>query len=277
MSLVDCIIKGSDQGIISAEKQMDMINDFDINKEKYLKLGMSEGAAERQAGIDTFDKVKYAKARKIQIATINAKKQAAFNYQIENSGMNPGEVMERFFGQMEVREGLKFINSVEDQIYFFRAIAQKEFGKILFEFNQTATGGVKKKAGQMQMVREIVEPGTTKNKSAQELALAWTRTSEMLRKMFNERGGNIPKMEGNYLLQFHDKDLIAAVDFETWRDFILPRLDLERMINYRTGQAFSPEALELAFSLKVPGSMSPKKRYMYIIIIGYKWKVKHNY
>ena len=113
MSLVDCIIKGSDQGIISAEKQMDMINDFELNKEKYLKLGMSEGAAERQAGIDTFDKVKYDKARKIQIATINAKKQAAFNYQIENSGMNPGEVMERFFGQMEVREGLKFINSVK--------------------------------------------------------------------------------------------------------------------------------------------------------------------
>ena len=253
MSLVDCIIKGSDQGIISAEKQMDMINDFDINKEKYLKLGMSEGAAERQAGIDTFDKVKYDKARKIQIATINAKKQAAFNYQIENSGMNPGEVMERFFGQMEVREGLKFINSVEDQIYFFRAIAQKEFGKILFEFNQTWTGGVKNKAGQMQMVREIVEPGTTKNKSAQELALAWTRTSELLRKMFNERGGNIPKMEGNYLPQFHDKDLIAAVDFETWRDFILPRLDLERMINYRTGQAFSPEALELALAKSYDG------------------------
>ena len=30
MSLVDCIVKGSNQGIISAEKQMDMINDFEI-------------------------------------------------------------------------------------------------------------------------------------------------------------------------------------------------------------------------------------------------------
>ena len=92
-----------------------------------------------------------------------------------------------------------------------------------------------------------------KNKAAQELALAWTRTSEMLRKMYNQRGGSIPKMEGNYLPQFHDKDLIAAVDFETWRDFILPRLDLERMINYRTGQAFTPEALELALAKSYDG------------------------
>lgn len=253
MSLVDCIVKGSKQGIISAQKQIDMIDDFQINKEKYLKLGMSEGAAERQAGIDTFDKVKYEKARKIQIATINAKKQAAFNYQIENSGMNPGEVMERFLGQMEVREGLKYINSVEDQIYYFKAMTQNEFGKILFEFNQTWTGGVKNKAGQMQTVREIKEPGTTKNKSAQELALAWSKTNEMLRKMGNERGMSIPKIDENYLPQFHDKDLIAAVDFETWRDFILPRLDLERMINYRTGQTFTPEALELALAKSYDG------------------------
>jgi len=41
MSLVDCIVKGSKQGIISAQKQIDMIDDFQINKEKYLKLGMS--------------------------------------------------------------------------------------------------------------------------------------------------------------------------------------------------------------------------------------------
>ena len=248
MSLLDCIIKGVDQGIIPARKQTDMFDNFDARKKEYMEKGMSEAAAEKQAGLDTFDKIKFDKARKITIANIQAKKQAEFNYLLENSGMNPGEIMERIVAKMNVKEGLSEIRSAESAIEFFRALAQREFGKILVEFNQTISGGVKKKASQINLIKEIFQPGSTKNKATQELALAWIRTSELLRKLFNQRGGAISKMEGNYLPQFHDQTAVAAVDFTTWRNFLVENdlLDLERMVDYRTGKPFTPETLEFA-------------------------------
>ena len=80
------------------------------------------------------------------------------------------------------------------------------------------------------------------------MALAWIRTSELLRKLFNQRGGAISKMEGNYLPQFHDQTSVAAVDFTTWRNFLVENdlLDLERMVDYRTGKPFTKETLEFA-------------------------------
>ena len=248
MSLKDCITVGVQKGIIPAQKQLDMFDGFEKIKKRYMDQGMSESAAERQAGIDTFDEVKFHRARKITVANIQAKKQAKWKYQVEKSGMKPGELYERTIGKQVVLEGFQELFSVESSIEFFRGYAQKEFGKILTEFNQTMTGAVKRKANQIQMIKEIWQPGSTKNKSAQELAVAWTRVTEMLRKLYNQRGGAIAKMEGNYLPQYHDQTSVAAVPFETWRNFLLENkmLDVERMVDYTTGKPFTPETLEFA-------------------------------
>ena len=95
MSLKDCITSGVEQGIIPAQKQADMFDTFEVRKKEYMDLGMSEETAARQAGLDTFNKLKFDKARKIELAVKTAKEQAHFKYLIETSGMNPGEVMER--------------------------------------------------------------------------------------------------------------------------------------------------------------------------------------
>ena len=257
MSLKDCIIKGVDQGIIPAQKQADMFSDFDIQKKKYMDLGMSESTAARQAGLDTFNKIKFEKARKIKVAVETAKKQAKFKYLLEQSGMNPGEVMERMVGGMEVLQGLQRIHSAEDAITFFRGIIQDEhfgeFGKVLVEYHQTISGGIRNKAGQHAMLREIIEPGSSGNKFAMEMATAWIRANELLRKLYNERGGAIPKIKGNYIPQHHEQTAVAAVDYKTWRDFYVNMddftsdvLDLERMIDYTTGQPFTKETFEIA-------------------------------
>jgi len=257
MSLKDCITSGVEQGIIPARKQADMFDSFDVRKKEYMDLGMSEATAARQAGLDTFDKLKFDKARKISLAVQTARKQAKFKYLLEQSGMNPGEVMERMIGGIEVLEGLQRIHSAEDAIKFFRGIIQDEhfgeFGKVLIEFHQTITGGVRNKAGQHSMLREIIEPGSSGNKFAMEMATAWIRANELLRKLYNERGGAIPKIKGNYIPQHHEQTAVAAVDYKTWRDFYVNMddftsdvLDLERMIDYTTGQPFTKETFEIA-------------------------------
>ena len=248
MSLKDCIIKGVDQKIIPAQKQMDMFDEFEKIKKQYMDQGMSESAAERQAGRDTFDIIKFNKARKIMVAKNQAEKQAKFIFRENNSGMNPGEIMERTVGKQNVLEGLQELFNVESAIEFFRGYSQREFGKIISEFNQTISGGVKRKATQIATIKEIWQPGSTKNKSAQELALAWIRVAEMLRKFYNQRGGAIAKMEGNYFPQFHDQTSVSAVPFETWRSFLIDNelLDLTRMVDYTTGKPFTKESLEIA-------------------------------
>jgi len=257
MSLKDCIISGVEQGIIPARKQADMFDTFEVRKKEHMDLGMSEATAARQAGLDTFNILKYNKGRKIDLAVKTAKEQATFKYLIETSGMNPGEVFERVVGGMEVLQGLQRIHSAEDAIAFFRGIIQDEhfgeFGKVLIEFHQTITGGVRNKAGQHSMLREIIEPGSSGNKFAMEMATAWIRANELLRKLYNERGGAIPKIKGNYIPQHHEQTAVAAVDYKTWRDFYVNMddftsdvLDLERMIDYTTGQPFTKETFEIA-------------------------------
>ena len=90
MTLANCIINGVNEGIIPNQKQFDMLDNFEQSKNRYMELGMSEEAAAKQAGLDTFDKVNFDRARKAKLAIIQAKKQAQFNYLVETSGLNPG-------------------------------------------------------------------------------------------------------------------------------------------------------------------------------------------
>src|SRR5262249_27788242 len=46
---------------------------------------------------------------------------------------------------------------------------------------------------------------------------------------FNAKGGNIKEMQGPWLPQVHNAAAVAAKTFKEWRDYIVPKLDLDRM------------------------------------------------
>lgn len=118
--------------------------------------------------------------------------------------------------------------------------------ELLFTFRSTVTGRLRNRAQAVEIVRELFEPGSTKSLAARELAEAWTKAAEYLRARFNEAGGRIGKLENWGLPQTHDWQKVFNAGFDTWRDFILPRLDRGRMIDRRTGLPFTDEGLELA-------------------------------
>jgi hypothetical protein len=62
----------------------------------------------------------------------------------------------------------------------------------------------------------------------------WTDAAERARLRFNVAGGNIPKRKDWGLPHVHDARKIAAVSFEEWRDFIVPRLDRRDSSNQDT-------------------------------------------
>lgn len=116
--------------------------------------------------------------------------------------------------------------------------------RLLREHSRNLIGEVRQKPQLADIVAELFGR-STRNGHARELADAWSRTAEMLRQRFNAAGGDIGKLERWGLPQAHDSRAVRAAGFEAWRDFTLPLLDRERMIDRDTGAPFADEKLEL--------------------------------
>ena len=82
------------------------------------------------------------------------------------------------------------------------------------------------------IVREIFEPGATKNAKAAQLAQAYVDSSEHARLLFNQAGGAIPSTRaGGYLPQHHHPGRIIAAGYDKWSKATKPLLDRQAMVN----------------------------------------------
>jgi hypothetical protein len=79
---------------------------------------------------------------------------------------------------------------------------------------------------------------------AKAFASAWGTAAENLRLRFNRAGGAIPRREGWGMPQSHDAVKVGNVPRGEWVDFVLERLNLEKMIDAETGQPFTKASLE---------------------------------
>ena len=86
---------------------------------------------------------------------------------------------------------------------------------------------------------------------AREIGEALRKTFDLAHKRYRQMGGVIGKL-ANYFPQSHNAQKLQTLVGELgekaaymqWRDFILPRLDLTRMIDEETGLPFTPKKLE---------------------------------
>lgn len=142
-------------------------------------------------------------------------------------------------------DGRAKYSNVEGRWRAVRGRAHAIMDRILSDHSANIIGEVRGKAELADITREAFGENTG-NANARELADAWLRTAEMLRQRFNAAGGDIGKLDKWGLPQTHDSRAVRAAGFEAWRGEILPRLALDKMIDRRTGRAFTPESLELA-------------------------------
>ena len=80
------------------------------------------------------------------------------------------------------------------------------------------------------------------------LAEAWKKVAEHLRKRFNYFGGKILSRKDWGLPQIHDTLLVRSVSKEDWVDYVLPKLDLDKMVNERSGLPFTDKTIREALS-----------------------------
>lgn len=120
--------------------------------------------------------------------------------------------------------------------------AQRLMDQLMADHHAGFMGKVRNRAQMSDIGRELFGESTG-NADAAAMASSWRRAAEYLRQRFNQAGGDIGFRADWGLPQAHDWKAIRAAGFDEWRDFIVPRLDLARMIDTDTGRPMTAAKL----------------------------------
>lgn len=246
-SWIDCIKKAQQEGRLS-QKAYEQANElFDEVKES-LANKMGEDVAEVEAGLKAFNAIKHELAEKkrrelLKIKTWQRIDKNLKEYKNARGEYDPAKAM------LAILDRDEFANysNLEARRKAVLGSLHSKMTDVLSSFRRNIAGGLRSKALLNDVVREVFGEDTG-NVSAKELATAWSETAEFARMRFNKAGGAVPKRADWGMPQTHDSVKIRKMPYKKWRDFIAPKLDLDKMIDEVSGLPFSqvPEKLELA-------------------------------
>ena len=237
MSLMDCINTAYDEGTITAEQRRsasDLFIQYKVHNEK--SNGMSAADADIKSAQQTLDALKYAKIEKSRkkLAQIKAWKQIEVNvneYRDSSGKVNWGKAAAAIIEE----DRLSRYSSVKQRIQAVENSAIRNMDNFLVTFKRNLLGAVRNKAKLENMVRETFGQDTG-DVAAREMALAWANSAEKLRQRFNAAGGSIAKRIGWGLPQTHDAVAVRKVSQTEWVNFVINKLDREKMLDEQTGQ-----------------------------------------
>jgi hypothetical protein len=242
MSLEACLPDMLARGDINQDQHDRIMELYDAARQAYSRSMGADAAAARASGaaLEQFAAEATLKRRQAVLQTA-AQSRILRNASRFKDAADRGEA---FIGTITHSDRAPYQNA-DALMQVIRTQAHGMMQGILEKFSRNIRGQVRKVALLRNVVREAFGEETG-DIGAKELAKAWGDTAEMLRVRFNEAGGSIGKMEKWGLPQRHDYQSVRAVDYETWRNFVQPLLDPERMMDPRTGMKMTPQGLELA-------------------------------
>ena len=246
MSMRDCIVNMQNEGVMSADEANETLDMFESLTQQFSK-DMDSAAAEAMAARKVFDIKKFEKAQKRRRKLLQIKKYQDIttfmeSYRNRKGEIDYGKAAKSLFEQDEQSLALGFPSIVQRK-EAIRNLANTKMNEILVTFSRNLVGVGRNKAKLRNVVREAFGEDTG-DLAAKELAQAWSQTHESLRLRFNAAGGSIGKLDDYGFPQTHDAAAVRKSSFEDWRDFIQPRLDINKMIDESTGQSFTKEGLE---------------------------------
>ena len=255
MSYKQCLSNALNEGTINKKQHDEQLELIDNLERTYKGQGLNPTEASIEAAKKAYDTAKIAAAYKKRNNRLKIAAQQRIEVNLKSYRNAKGE--EDYAGALKAifaRDDSANFASLETVIQQEYAIVQKYLDNFLHEF----------KYGQLEKVRGIAGGETAKRKTltsnfmkalfgeettdtlAQQLAKAWTEASELARQRFNKYGGRIAKLTDWRIPQSHDFIKIRKVTADTWIEFITPLLKVGKMIDQKTGLAFTPETLSLA-------------------------------
>ena len=246
MSFKNCISDGVAEGKMSRQQADETIGLFDELVEQYNRQ-MGPGPAQSKAAADAAQaaRIEAIQRKRRTLLQAQAWKRADLDMRSYRNG-DPGEMGNAALALLEqdVFSRYPSVAQLRDAITRRATSMMDEY---LTTFKRDLIGRTRNKATMNNLIREVFGENTG-DAAARELSGAWGRASEYLRQRFNAAGGAIPLRKDWGLPQTHSVEKVRAASFKEWRDFIAPRLDIDTMIDERTGLKFTPERLELALN-----------------------------
>jgi len=246
-----CIINGAKEGLISqtqAHKLQDMLNEL----EDYFqfKKGLDRSEAQRAAAKKTYDQLKIESAEKLRATLLQRKVMDQIQDRLLNYRNSNGEVdIPNAVRSIYAHDNYATEFSIERLVDIERGKAHSLMNEVLDQLAYKMGGRQTKlqKTNLKLMIRELMGENTG-NQNAKQLAEAWKQTAEHLRKRYNSFGGKILSRKDWGLPQIHDTLLVRSVSKADWIDYVLPKLDLDKMTDESTGLPFTDKSIQKALS-----------------------------
>lgn len=254
MSLGPCLPGLEADGKITADQAAQARALYDERLAAHLREGSRE-SAEALASADVLDALEREVTRKAFLAGRTIKVRNRVLDDLDRYGTDTGDKRFRVLRQrgdpldpkaasaLLDDDPLAPYSSLEGRRKAVLGESQALMDDVLHRFSADIVGNVRNKATLRDMVDELFG-GNSGNAAARELATAWRKSAELVRQRYNRAGGAIGFRADWGLPQLHDWKKVRAAGFDEWRAKILPRLDLGKMIDNRTGKPFTRESLE---------------------------------
>lgn len=114
---------------------------------------------------------------------------------------------------------------------------------VVEKFRSKAAGLSQDTEGFARVVRAVLGDKNVKDEGALADAAAIRKVFDAIHRRYKQAGGIMGKIE-NYFPQVNNPVLVGRAGFQAWKDFIKPRLDLNKMIDVDTGLPMSMEKLD---------------------------------
>ncbi len=238
MSFKDCIYSARDQGAITPDEAEALIA-------RYNEHVRANGAGHQAAKDALSAELKASAERKEQLAQLSQQTIERIRSQLE-SYRGPDGKPDVFEASMRLFEhnGFTGYSAVKGRQLAILSLAHGALADVLDAFERGFYSGKRQnKPLGWDVMTEMLGEGTGKPE-AKAFADAIRKSFDYLRERFNAAGGAMPKIE-HFFPQYHDARALLKTGFERWRDFIEPKLDLERMVDPLTGGNYThPRLME---------------------------------
>jgi hypothetical protein len=246
MSLRECIINAAKEGPQNGgitQEQAKVAGDLFEGYVQQLSEVMGKTEAEVEAGIRTYKALQTEAARKkyqtvLQVGIWKDLEKNMLTYRNYRGESDIAAAAEAIFAR---DDSANFRNIEYRQTAVEKMIFSK-MSEVLGTFRRNIIGGTRAKATQRDMIREGFGEDSG-NQAAKELYQSWAAAAEYGRLRFNRAGGAIAKNDGWGFPQQHDTVLVRKATAQEWVDFVLPKLNINKMIDETTGQPFLPGQL----------------------------------
>lgn len=173
---------------------------------------------------------------------LEKERRALINENVRKNAVSTLTKYRNKYGQQDMAEGMvRFMESMEGKYKAELASIVSNLDQVFAEFRKGAlTGDLKRMGGRlsdegvmttMANVRKELSGEKTKDEMAAKLAGSLREAIDRTRQIFNDLGGNIPKMENYDLPHQHDAARVLKAGRDPWVKFTFDLLDRERMLD----------------------------------------------